>query len=92
MKITASEISAICDWLDRRLEAEGPDGMQAWFGAREIDGDAAIREAARYAEACIHSLGEAHSLTELFASAFTIGFQAGIDAERRRRDVQGLPS
>ena len=90
--IDAREIDAIAEWIDRRLgEGEG-DAVTEWFAVRDIEELAVIRQAARYAVGGMSSLGEGQDLHGVLTSVCVIGFQLGLDAERRRRDRQELPA
>lgn len=89
--IVASEIHAIANWIDRNYGDSRPEAVGDWFEARTVDELAVIEQAARYSSAARVALGCGEELDAAFVSVFVIGFQLGLDAERRRRDSQELP-
>lgn len=90
--IDAREIDAIAEWVDRRLAGGDGDAITEWFAVRDVDEHAVIRQAIRYGVGGMSSLGEGQDLHGVLTSVCVIGFQLGLDAERRRRDRQELPA
>ncbi len=90
--IEATEIDAICDWLDRKFDGGGSAEVRAWFEARGIDFFSVARQAERYSAASLLEIAGGTPPGATLMVSFLLGFQVGIDAERRRRDAQELPS
>lgn len=91
------ELWAICEWLERThhpsTDSEpGGDKLDEWAEARSIDIRAVCRFAADQADTMFRELAdEKLNLREGVMATAIIGFQLGIDAERRRRDRAELP-
>ena len=102
--IDAAELGRIVAWLEDGypVEADGwpGNGLEEWAAARSIDLEALTRIAGRQAgtifahvASVVHD-GRHRPLTPIegLAAAVILGFQLGVDAERRRRDSAELPS
>lgn len=90
--IGATEINAIARWIDQRLESGEAGAIREWFDARTIEEPAVIGQAIRYGSAAAEAVEEGEEMWGAYTSLFVLGFQLGIDAERRRRDAQELPA
>jgi hypothetical protein len=100
--IDARELAAIEAWLDRSGEGAG-NALVQWADARDIELAAVVRIANRQADSILAELrrgvvfgspgcGPRLGTVEALAGAMILGFQLGVDAERRRRDGAELPS
>jgi hypothetical protein len=89
--IDAAELGAIANWIDRRLEEGDGDAVNEWFTARTVDELAVIHQAIRYAAAGMVTVAAGDPVEGALTSVFVIGFQLGLDAERRRRDAREMP-
>lgn len=89
--IDAAEIEAIADWIDRRYANRDGAAVGEWFDARGVDAKPIYESAFRYTSAALLEDPDRQDPAAI-ASVFVLGFQLGLDAERRRRDREGLPA
>ncbi|HWW67301.1 MAG TPA: hypothetical protein VNY83_04905 [Solirubrobacterales bacterium] len=89
--IGAAEIDAIAEWIDRRQGRE-VQAVEDWFLARQVEEGAVLHQARRYYGAATWSVVDGTNVQTAFEALFVLGFQIGVDAERRRRDAKELPS
>lgn len=93
-----AEIEAVYEWLEEGQpdpsSGVAGDGLLEWATARGIDLEPVLLVAFQHATRLLQLLGagayggSAGAGSQALASAAILGFQLGIDCERRRRDGQ----